>query len=85
MKRRFKLALLSMSEIATHGKKFEAELMKNLPEGTSVIAKGNDMDTGSLKVVLHNESWDEVPNGESLEKVIVELLEKPVSSIITLS
>jgi hypothetical protein len=76
MKRKLKLALLSMHEIATHGKKFESDLMGSLPEGTSVIAKSNDMEKGSLKIVLHNEEWEEVPNGEDLETVIVTLGEQ---------
>lgn len=86
MERRFQLALLSMSEIANHGKGFESKLMDNLPEGTNVIAKSNDMVTGSLQIVLHNEAWDVIPNGEELPKVLVELgaLCKPVSSIIAL-
>lgn len=76
MKRKLRLALLSMHEIATHGKRFESALMDGLPEGTSVIAKSNDMDTGSLKIVLHNEEWEEVPNGEALKKVLVTLGEQ---------
>jgi hypothetical protein len=73
-----------MSEVASHGEKFEPKLTESLPEGTIIIAKSNDMDTGSLKVILFNEAWDEVPNGESLKKVIVELSDKPTSSIIAL-
>jgi len=76
MNRKLKLALLSMHEIATHGKKFESALMDSLPEGTSIIAKSNDMETGSLKIVLHNDEWEEVPNGEDLEKVLVTLREQ---------
>ena len=83
MKRNFKLALLSMHEVASHGKGFESALMKSLPDGTSVIAKSNDVDTGSLKIVLHNDEWGEVPDGEELKKVIVtiEEQEKPVELV----
>ena len=84
MNRKLKLALLSMHELANHGKKFEAALLKSLPDGTAIIARSNDMETGSLKIVLYNEEWEDVPNGEDLEKVVVTLeepQEEPVKII----
>jgi len=63
-----------MSDVATHGSKFES--MLDLPEGTRIVAKSNDLDTGSLKLVLYNPNWEEVPEGENLEIVLINIKEQ---------
>jgi len=75
MERRFKLGIISINEIPAHGKNLENAIKENLPEGTVVLLKENNLETASLKVVLYNPEWEEVPYGCVLEAVLVKLPE----------
>jgi hypothetical protein len=71
MDRRLKLGLISITDVVEHGKDLEKAIQEVMPEGTTILMKENDYGTASLKVILHNAEWEEVPCGEHLEVVLV--------------
>ena len=85
MERRFKIALISINEIESHGKDVVDAVKENIPEGTEIIKQETDyFDTASLRVLLYHSSWPLVPLGADLEKFVIELgkpKEKKVSLV----
>lgn len=72
MERRLKLGVVSMNDVANGGKGFAEILKKSIPDGVQILKQQENLQTGSLELLLYKEDWDVAPKGKQLEQVIIE-------------
>ena len=81
MERRFKMAYVSVNDVAKHGKKFDTAIIEALPSGSQVMLKENDLDTASLKILVHNPEWTIVKEGQRVPRIIIDIPEAEVKEL----
>ena len=78
MERRFKIAHVSYSAIATYGKGILEKVQDGLPDGSTVMRQEEDFKTGSQVLLIHNESFGLVGEGAECPKLSITIAEDSV-------
>lgn len=64
IERRFKKTFVSFHIQHNYKGEFDKELRAQLPEGTAVMRRKDDIDTGCTVFLLYNPTFDELANNE---------------------
>ena len=71
--RRLKIGLVSMHIVASWGKDIAIKVKEAIPDSSIILKNEEDFKTASMGFLIHDESFENVPDGEACPKVLLDI------------